>query len=633
HSEVILESHPLNRFTDYSIDYGTGTLLFKEQIHYTKYPNSSSSDVGNPIFIVAEYETLNTGTESLTYGGRVGAKLLDNKLKSGFTYIHEGQVSGGGNLYGLDTTYKIGAGTTLKAEAARTDTDFGGAVREGNAWLAEVDHQSTKLQGKVYFREQGNGFGLGQQNGSETGTRKLGVDGTYKLTDTVSVGGQAYRQYNLATSGIQDVVEGKTTYASGPYGAHLGFRHASDDLGGGSTKTSDQLTTGVSWLTLNKRLTLRADHDQSIGGNDNASFPTRTTFGADFKATDKVTLFAQQEFTNGAGASTSTTSAGMKATPWEGGTVNTSMGQNLNENGERVFALFGLKQTWKITDKWSVDGGLDRSQSIIKPGNYHFNVNVPPAAGASEDFTAVSLGSSYREKKWSWDNRVEFRNSASEDKWGVLSGFVGEPKDGWGCSARLQLFDTKSSAGQSSGGTDSVTGALRLGMVYRPLHTRWIILDRLDLLYNQQETAGVKNDSRRIVNNLTANFKPDDRLQVSLLYGAKYVLETIDSKLYGSYTDLLGTEGRYDLTKDWDVGLHASILHSWSSGQISYSSGPSIGYNVMKNAWVSLGYNIVGFADKDFSAANYNAQGPFIHFRFKFDQNSVREAVNWISHE
>jgi len=30
----------------------------------------------------------------------------------------------------------------------------------------------------------------------------------------------------------------------------------------------------------------------------------------------------------------------------------------------------------------------------------------------------------------------------------------------------------------------------------------------------------------------------------------------------------------------------------------------------MTNAWVSAGYNVVGFDDEDFSAANYTADGP-----------------------
>ena len=89
----------------------------------------------------------------------------------------------------------------------------------------------------------------------------------------------------------------------------------------------------------------------------------------------------------------------------------------------------------------------------------------------------------------------------------------------------------------------------------------------------------------------------------------------------------MGVEGRYDLTPKWDVGLAASVLHSWQSDAFDYSSGVSIGHHVVKNAWLSIGYNFLGFKDEDFSETNYTAQGPFIQFRFKFDQNSVQEAL------
>jgi opacity protein-like surface antigen len=73
------------------------------------------------------------------------------------------------------------------------------------------------------------------------------------------------------------------------------------------------------------------------------------------------------------------------------------------------------------------------------------------------------------------------------------------------------------------------------------------------------------------------------------------------------------------------------VLHSWNAGQVDYCSGLSVGYAVVKNMWVSLGYNFSGFKDEDFSAADYTAAGPYVKFRLKFDQQSVREMVDWFS--
>jgi hypothetical protein len=75
------------------------------------------------------------------------------------------------------------------------------------------------------------------------------------------------------------------------------------------------------------------------------------------------------------------------------------------------------------------------------------------------------------------------------------------------------------------------------------------------------------------------------------------------------------------------VGVHGSVLHSWNSDQFDYSTGVSIGCNVVENAWVSLGYNLLGFEDDDFSRGHFTAQGPFVKFRMKFDQDSVRDIL------
>ncbi len=618
-SEVVISSRILSRFMDYSIDYDAGTIFFKEPIH-------SKDENFNPVYIVVDYEANDNGDQSMTYGGRAGLKLLDQKIKAGVSYIHEGQVGGKGNLYGFDTTLQLSDTTQLRGEMAGTETDFGGDRKNGTAYLVELAHTGKQFDSKLYVREQDEKFGLGQQKGSEAGTRKFGFDTAYRFTDHVSVSGQGYRQYNLLNGAERDMAEAQAKYTEKSYSMQFGVRQASDNMGDGSVNRSTLLNVGGSLNLLEDRLTLRVTHDQAVANNKNADFPTRTILGADYKLTTAVTLFAAQEFTFGAQENTQSTVLGVKSTPWKGGQLSSSVSQQNSENGGRVFANLGLMQKWQVTDKWSVDGGLDRSQTLKHPGNYQFNANVPPASGSNNDFTAVSLGGTYTEQKWSWANRIEYRISDTETKWGGFSGVVGEVREGIATSGRLQIFRTEGVAGN-----DKTNADLRFGLAYRPKLSRWILLDRLDLMYDRDITPGSDLQSRRFVNNLNANWKPNRQTQLSLQYGAKYVLETIDGSDYSGYTDLCGAELRYDLGKDWDIGLHGSILHSWNAGQADYGAGASIGYNVAQNAWISLGYNLTGFTDKDFSEANFTAKGPFVRFRFKFDQNSVKDAAVWLN--
>lgn len=621
-SEVIISSQTLSRFIDYAIDYEAGTIFFKQ-------PIMSRDENFNPITILAEYEALSGIGRDYTYGGRVGLKLLDNRLKIGASHIHEGLGEQKNDLFGVDTTFQITAATKLRGEAAETESDNAGVRTHGYSYLGELTHTSKTFDGKAYIREQQGGFGLGQQMGSESATRKYGLEGVYRLNESFSSSASLNRQTNLAVSTERDVAEGKVTYATKKYSTYLGLLHAEDRLADGSSMSSGQITAGGKLLTLEDKLTLSVDRAQSVWGNSNVDFPTRTTLGAEYKINGKVTLLVAQEFTEGKIAHTSSTRLGIRSTPWKGGTLSSSVERQLNENSSRVFGNMGLRQTWQLTEEWKVDAGLDRSQTIFKKAAYTANPAVLPASGGSEDFTAVSTGATYLVKRLTWDSRLEYRTSDSEDKWGVLSGVVKEQGNGWAWSARGQYLQSSASSG-----LDTVRANIRMGLVYRPPRTRWIHLDRFDIIHENQN-GGAQPDltSWRLVNNYTANYKPNKQLQVSLKYGAKFVMDTISSKRYDAFTDHIGSEVRYDLTKKWDAGLRGSVLHSWNGGQLNYSGGPSTGYNMVENVWVSFGYNVCGFIDKDFSAADYTAQGPYIRFRMKFDQNTVKDAAKWLNKE
>ncbi len=614
-NEIVLSSVPLVRHLDYNIDYDDGALFFKA-------PVPSRDENLDPVFIIVDYEAADRGDRKVTWGGRGAVRLLDQQLELGATVVHEGGVGTDGSLYGVDSTWHITDQTRLRAEAAYTERTQADEEDDGVAWLAEVLHRGRDLDGRVYYRETRQGFGLGHQAGSEIGARKYGLDAAWRYTDHLRLEGVAYHQDYLDTGARRDVAEGALRYQAPRHTAHFGLRQVDDRLGDGQVNRSTQALIGGSWQAL-PRLGLRATHEQSLAGNNESrDFPTRTLLGADYRLTDAVTLFAEQEFSRGAQRDTEGTRAGLKATPWSGGQFHSSLERQSGEDGARMFALYGLKQSWHINRNWSVDGSLDRSQTLRRdPADVPFDLDTPPAVGAENDFTAVSLGATYREEKWSWANRVEFRTSDKEDKWGLFSGWVGEVRQGLGLSARAQFFLTESAT------TEKTNGELRFGLAYRPFGSRWIILDRLDFLFDREESAFADYNSRRIVNNLNANYRPNYRTQISLQYGAKYVLETIDGDDYSGYTDLIGIEGRYDLTPRWDVGMRGSILHSWNSHTFDYSTGASIGYNVVKNAWISLGYNVLGFQDPDFSRADFTARGPFMKFRIKFDQDSVKEIL------
>ncbi|MDG5469602.1 OmpA family protein [Deltaproteobacteria bacterium IMCC39524] len=620
HSEQIIELQTLARHTDYDIDYDDGSLFFKS-------PIASKDQSFNPNFIVVRYETLDSADENFNYGGRAAVKLLNKKIEVGATYIHEDKGSGDGDLYGTDVTVELSPQTTLHAEMAATETQNYDLDRDGQSYLAEVRHSSNRITGNTYYREQQGSFGLGQQNDSETSTRKYGVDGSYQLSPQVSVSGQAYHEDNLSTDAKRDVAEFGSRYDRDRFGVHTGLRGARDKFEDGETQQSNQWLIGGNWMTADRKLNLRSDYEQSLGNNnENSDFPTLLTLGADYKLTEKISLFAEQEFSWGDEANTDGTRAGFKSTPWKGGDLRTAVEQQTNENGQRVFAIFGLGQSWQVNERWGFDASLDRGYTIKTPDSERVNNNVPPAHGADDDFTSVSVGSTYRKAKWTWWNRLETRQAQSEDKYGISTSVVGEPKDGVAVSAKALAFISK-----VSGGARHTDGNIRLGAAYRPSSSRWILLNRLDFYFDKMDDSDSDYDNWRIVNNLHANFRLNRKLQMSFYYGLKYVRDSYNGRSYSGYTDLIAFETRYNINKRWDIGLHGSMLHSWNSNQYDYSLGADVGYSPITNTWVSLGYNLVGFEDEDFSAAHYTAQGAYMRFRAKYDQQSVKDAAKWIN--
>ncbi|MCX7991871.1 MAG: hypothetical protein N2999_07560, partial [Proteobacteria bacterium] len=270
----------------------------------------------------------------------------------------------------------------------------------------------------------------------------------------------------------------------------------------------------------------------------------------------------------------------------------------------------------------SLTAGLDRSDTI-KKSSYTLNGNTF-SAGSEGDYTAVNFGAGFKEKLWGWNGRVEYRDGKEQDKAGLFTSIYGEVKEGIGIGSSFQIFDTKTHT------TEQIFADLRFGLVYRPKISKWTLLERLDIILDSIRGGESPYDSLRFINVANLNYKDSKKWQFSVQYGAKYVTERIDERDYRGFTDLIGFECRYDIKNNWDIGLRAKLLHSWNADQYKYSFGPTVGYTPKRNIWISLGYNFIGFTDRDFSKSDFTSQGIFFNFRLKFDQDDVKNSVRWI---
>ena len=128
----------------------------------------------------------------------------------------------------------------------------------------------------------------------------------------------------------------------------------------------------------------------------------------------------------------------------------------------------------------------------------------------------------------------------------------------------------------------------------------------------------------RVINNFNANRHLGAASQLSLQYAFKYVSSDFSGTEYSGYTDLVGVDLRHGFARRWDAGLNTSMYQSYQSGTVDYGAGVDVGFNLARNIWLSLGYNLAGFYDSDFTEARYTAQGPFLRFSIKADQYSLK---------
>ena len=613
-SQDILEQRTLRRHYDYNIDYISGTILFKRAI-------PSRDQNFNPIFIVAEYETATGLTEELAAGGRGEFRFLNGDIKLGVSAISDDTFADAGELFGLDAEVRLSSNSRLQLEFASSETDDAGTLLNGDAYLAEYKVEHEKVDGRIYLRQQDAGFGMGQQAGSETATRKYGVDGSVNLTEAWRLNAEVFHEDNLVTNAKRDIAEADISYSNGQSTLMTGLRSAKDVLGTGQENKSELLLAGVTTRLLESKLQLKANAEYAIDSIDaNSAYPTRYMAGAEYSLSPTVSAYLEQEITEGERQDTSSTRVGISAQPWAQANIDTSVEQQLSsEYGPRTFALMGLTQGFRINEQWSADLSYDRAETIRTPGDTPFNTNVPPQSGtASEDFSAISTGLSWRGDMSTVVTRFEYRDAEMEDRYGLLVGWHRELSEGISYGIDSQMFMS-----EYADGGEAIDKNVRLSFAYRPTTSKWIHLNRFDYR-NDERKDGSGNDTRqrKLINNWKANYMPNRRNQFAVSYGVKYVIDTYDETEYKGLTHSIGAEYRFDLTSRWDIGAHADMLYSVNANNRLYSYGLSTGYNLVKNLWLSIGYNLSGYEDDDFTGAEYTAEGPYLKLRFKFDQNS-----------
>ena len=649
--DQVLNTINLTRFVDYSIDYNAGTLIFRR-------PIESQDQEFNPQFIEVEYE-IDGRQDEIVAGTRVAYApgLANNEI--GVSYVDDSTPGIGGSLLGLDAQWELNERNRLEVEAVTTDSELLG---KGEAYRAQLMHESERVAGRVFYRQQDANFGLGQQSALTSGLRRFGVDGELRIRNDLTVRAEVSRQEDLGTGGERDLYGVEARYRLNTTELLLGARKVDEVAAQGFERNSNQLLAAVTQPLFDSRVQLRGNAEIGLGGGSDAGdFPSRVIGGIDYRLPRGITLFAEQELTFGSDRDTQDTRAGIRAQPWLGANVHTRVDRLITENAQRLFSTSGVLQQFRISDDWLLDVGVDRVNTLREsgladdPDGLTFAPGLPAASGSfnnrdsalntnlgglqlNEDFTAAFAGVGFRRAQWDASARVEFHQGDLSDRGNLLVGISHQLRDGNIFSISGSILDE-----ELSSGIDRRTTDLRFGAAWRPVGSRFTLLNRLDL--RREDVLDLNFDTRtqKVVNNLNINYKRDPYkrygvpigaseearrgFEMSFNLGAKYVRDRVGDEHFGGYTGLVGLAARYDLNQRWTVGTQGSVTYAESSDVASFSAGLSVSRSLRRDMWVRVGYNFTGFVDDDFVAADYTRHGPFLQFRLKLDKNSVRRFV------
>lgn len=649
-SDRIIETKVLLRHIDYDIDYLSGSLRFRE-------PILSRSSGLDPQFIIAEYEVDGIGKRVANAGGRVRWTSKDEKLQIAATGIHDESDTTKTDLVGADIIYRPGTGTQIRAEFAGSSSQAqpssivpsaGGAT----AWLVEAEHHDERFDVLAYVREQQAGFGVGQQNRSEIGTRKFGVDGRVRLTDQLSASLIAYQEEFFGSDARRRAAIAELEYRSDNTTLRAGLTHANDKLSDGTTNQSTLARLGASQRFLDGKLELSAQTEFALGGQDESvDFPARHNVTARYQIKSGVALVAGYEIAKGANIDARTARVGFDLAPWAGGRVLASANQQqITELGARTYAAYGLAQSFRISEKWSADITLDANTTIggINPADV-VNIEQPVASGGfrgnsgelTEDFTAITAGATYRGDRWSWTGRAEYRDGETTNRYGLTTAILRQIGEGRAVGGALSWFRAR-----ENGGAQTTTAQAEISWAHRPGNSQWSVLNKTEFRYDavRGAVAGqagpiggalleIDGDakSRRVINSLSLNYTPIDeqsgnfveRGEYALFWGTRYATDRFGRDDVKGWSNVLGGDLKFDISNVADIGASGSVRVGSNGKNISYSFGPLLTVTPFKNANITFGYNIVGYEDRDFEEARYSRSGPFVTFKLKFDQTSL----------
>lgn len=563
---VILKTERLVRFTDYTFDYFTGTLLF------TRPVPARDADF-NPISIRATFETVDgEGEAYFVGGGEIGFDLTD-WLEVGARHLNSDAPVGSQDRQSVTTGYfdaRVGEAGRLQLEAATSDDETDAS---GEAMRVSYEHVFDNGRLGVRAARASEGF---EAPGAaiSAGREEVRVFGEHRIGEGRLSGELIYTGSTETTAERQGAVARYESAVTDRLRLRAGARYVSDRPDSGAESDAVTAIAGMNWSPkqiANLSFDIEGEADLRAGRG------SRVGASIDYAHTPKWRSYAQalwsESRSGGFGFTDRADDVSVRAGSeyrWSEG-ISAFTEYRANEDFFDAGVAQGLTARWAFAPSFETRARVEHVQPIsdLYPRN-----------------TAAGIGASWEpeDRRSLVEGDVEYGRAQSGGETWYVSSTVGRR---W---QDVTLLGRARVALSESGDSDRTRARGRLGWAHRPptddaLNTLvWYEFDFEDDDPGRETRHSWSIGGERKVGGAT-RFR-------GRLAGQFYSLLSPDFDLDTDNVLLMAQAGvERDLSKRWMVGANLATFTDGDFESETVGVGAEIGFIPMRNTYVGLGYN------------------------------------------
>lgn len=623
---VIISQRTLARFTDYEVDTFSNSIFLKTPV------SGVDADL-NPVYLRVTVEA-NQGGEEYTVGGVSGSVKLTNKVKVGGSYVKSGDPLTKDQLSSVNTVITLSEKVKFIAEYAHSDNTIDPTNRltpinasnavngqqSGDALRLEMTYAFKNIEMRAYHNQADSGF-YNTASPITAGRKESGIKAQTRIESLGLARFEAIRTEDIANQGARDGLSASLERSLNRIlSVEVGARYYKETANAASL--SSLQVTPYNGTTLRTKLTTLLPWDGSnafVEYEQDVADSQRRVFalGGNYQINAKARLYARQEILSSINGlyelndtqRRNTTVLGIESKYTQDGSVFSEYRVRDGMSAREAEAAMGLRNRWQVSKGIYLNTSFEKIQSLAGTSNQ------------SSDSTAASVGVEYlTNPNWKVVGRAEIRVADMSDTLLNTLGFAYKLNDDVTLLTK-NVFSQIDNKSATSG--DRTIDRFQIGAAYRDFdQNRFDALSKLEYRYENDETNLASPYQRNVyILSNHVNYHPTRQMTWSGQYAVKRLTADFSGIRSTGTTQLLSGRAIYDINERWDTSINAGVLWSNASAGRRYLLGAEVGYLLAANLWLSGGYNFSGYRDTDLIDSDTTVAGPYVRFRFKFDES------------